>query len=98
MIEYINYVTGWKVNPKWILETGERIFTLKRLFITRMGFNRKDDKLPPKLLRPLSEGVIKGIVPPLNKMLEEYYQIREWDERGIPKHEKLKKLGLEAYM
>jgi len=29
-----------------------------------------------------------------NKMLDEYYQLREWDENGIPTKEKLADLGL----
>jgi len=97
LIDFIYYVTGEKVTPEWILETGERIFNLKRLFIIRMGFNRNDDKLPSKL-KGLSEGPIKGKEPPLEEMLESYYQIRGWSRDGYPKHEKLKELSLEEYI
>jgi aldehyde:ferredoxin oxidoreductase len=38
-----------------------------------------------------------GVLPELDKMLEEYYLLRGWDEKGIPTEEKLKELGLKAY-
>ncbi|MEM3190441.1 MAG: aldehyde ferredoxin oxidoreductase C-terminal domain-containing protein [Candidatus Bathyarchaeia archaeon] len=33
----------------------------------------------------------------LNMMLEDYYLAREWNEKGVPKLEKLKELGLEEF-
>jgi aldehyde:ferredoxin oxidoreductase len=30
----------------------------------------------------------------LDKMLDEYYDLRGWDENGIPRKEKLEELGL----
>jgi len=30
----------------------------------------------------------------LDKMLPEYYQLRGWDEKGMPKEETLERLGL----
>jgi aldehyde:ferredoxin oxidoreductase len=38
-----------------------------------------------------------GVLPELDKMLEEYYRLRGWDENGIPTERKLKELGLKAY-
>jgi Aldehyde:ferredoxin oxidoreductase len=32
------------------------------------------------------------------KMMDEYYEIRRWDEDGVPKKEKLKELNLEGYL
>ncbi len=34
-------------------------------------------------------------LPDLEKMLDEYYLIRGWDQNGIPQKEKLSNLGLE---
>jgi aldehyde:ferredoxin oxidoreductase len=34
-------------------------------------------------------------LPDLNKMLDEYYRVRGWDEKGIPRKEKISNLGLE---
>jgi len=38
---------------------------------------------------------VKNRVVPLDKLLVEYYQWREWDSDGKPTKEKLKKLNLE---
>jgi aldehyde:ferredoxin oxidoreductase len=34
-------------------------------------------------------------LPDLPKMLDEYYMVRGWAQNGIPRKEKLSKLGLE---
>jgi aldehyde:ferredoxin oxidoreductase len=41
------------------------------------------------LQRDPEHGLVK-----LAPMLKKYYRIRGWDERGIPKEKRLKKLGL----
>ena len=42
----------------------------------------------------MNEGPAKGQVVELEEMLTEFYELRGWDENGIPKHEKLSELGL----
>ena len=39
-------------------------------------------------------GGAAGSLPQLEKMLSEYYDLRGWDEEGIPRQEKLEALGL----
>jgi aldehyde:ferredoxin oxidoreductase len=34
-------------------------------------------------------------LPDLEKMLDEYYAVRGWDENGIPRKEEISDLGLE---
>lgn len=76
-----------------VLEAGERIYNLTRLFNLREGVER--DTLPPRLLtEELPDGPGKGNKVPLAEMLEEYYLIRGWDENGQPLREKLEQLGL----
>lgn len=78
-----------------MMKTGERIFNLERLFNLKAGLTAKDDTLPPRMLKePMPEGPAKGHVVELDKMLPEYYRLREWDKSGIPTPEKLKALGL----
>jgi len=46
---------------------------------------------------PLATGVSQGKVVPeaeFNQMLDRYYELRGWDEEGVPKPEKLRELGL----
>ena len=78
-----------------MLTVGERILNLERLFNNAAGLTRADDNLPPRITsEPLTEGASKGHVVDLPPMLDEYYQIRGWDNQGRPTADKLRQLGL----
>jgi len=95
VLDLINLTIGWGMDLKEMLQTGERGFNLKRMINVRLGVTSKDDALPKRLLtEPTKEGGALGRIPPLEAMLKEYYQKREWGENGIPAELKLKKLGL----
>jgi len=98
LVKTLNLVTGWDFSKEDFLKTGERIFNLKRLYNVREGISRKDDTLPPRILNHPRGGGAGENLPYLNKMLHEYYQIRGWDEFGIPTKETLKRLELEEYI
>lgn len=93
---WINKVCGWNISMEELMETGERIFNLKRMYNVKLGISRKDDKLPKRLLEAKPDGKAKGKVPPADKLLEEVYQLCGWDENGIPRKEKLEKLGIKV--
>jgi len=81
-----------------LLDTGERIWNLERLFNLQAGLGKADDTLPPRLLEtPAPSGVAKGRVAEMNIMLPEYYQLRGWDTEGRPTTETLNRLGLQPY-
>ncbi|RLI07436.1 aldehyde ferredoxin oxidoreductase [Candidatus Bathyarchaeota archaeon] len=90
--------TGWDLKPEELKLIGERIWNLTRMFNVREGFTRKDDSLPPRMSQdPLPSGKTKGkVVRPedFEKMLDEYYRLRGWDENGVPRPETLARLGL----
>jgi len=91
-------VTGWDINLGELLTAGERIFNLCRMFNVREGISRADDALPSRLGEPLPEGASAGetvSAEDLEKLLEEYYELRGWDRNGIPTPETLVRLGLE---
>jgi len=90
----LSTLTGWEVTLAELLETGERIWNLQRMFNVRMGVTRKDDTMPKLMSTPLPDGPTLGRAPDLEPMLEEYYRERGWDEDGKPTKEKLLKLGL----
>jgi aldehyde:ferredoxin oxidoreductase len=84
-------VTGKHYSARVLSQIGERIHNLERIINLKMGFSRKDDSLPPKLLKEyLGEEKIE-----LDVMLNEYYEFRGWDKDGIPTKEKIIELGLE---
>jgi len=93
--EWLNQVTGWNLTPAELLTIGERLHNLKRMYNVKLGINRKDDTLPTRLLTlARNDGMAAGVLPELDKMLEEYYRLRGWEENGIPTKKKLEELGL----
>ncbi|RLF23009.1 MAG: aldehyde ferredoxin oxidoreductase [Thermoprotei archaeon] len=90
----VNAVTGVQFSKEELLMVGERVWNLARMFNLREGFTWRDDLLPPRLLRPLTEGPIAGRVPPYHDMLKAYYEVRGWSDEGKPTQETLSRLGL----
>jgi len=78
-----------------LLQTGERIWNLERQFNLAAGLAAADDGLPPRLQRePAPSGAARGEVCHLDSMLPAYYQVRGWDEAGIPLADTLARLAL----
>lgn len=96
ILELLNSATGAGYDLETLIRAGERILNTERLFLAWAGFSRKDDTLPSRILRePLPDGPAKGMVCHLDEMLNDYYQLRGWDQNGIPTEKKLRDLGLE---
>jgi len=95
LVHLMNHVTGAAYTAESLLQAGERIYNLERLFLLKAGFTKADDTLPKRMLEePLPDGPGKGHVVELDQMLREFYHLRGWDENGIPRLEKLQSLGL----
>jgi len=95
-----NAVTGIEMSPDELQKAGECINTLGRLINTREGLTRKDDTLPWKVMHvPIpDEGPSKGSFvsqEDLDLLLDDYYEVRGWNNDGIPTVEKLRELGME---
>ena len=98
LCRWLNAVTGWDFDTEQLESCGERIFNLKRLYNNHLGISRKDDILPGRFLtHKRGEGGTPKDLPPLNVMLSDYYELREWDELGIPQPAKLDELGLSEW-
>ncbi len=81
--------------PERMMEVGERIWNMERVFNNRAGFTAKDDSLPPRLLKEAAKtGPAKGLVNGLEKMLPEYYALRGWTTEGVPTNETLSRLAV----
>ncbi|MDV3427271.1 MAG: aldehyde ferredoxin oxidoreductase family protein [Bacillota bacterium] len=94
-----NAIVGEEHTVESLLEAGDRIWTLEKLFNLEAGFTKEDDTLPKRLLEePIPDGPSKGEVWEQDVLLPEYYAVRGWDENSIPTPETLKKLGLEEYI
>lgn len=90
----LNAATGTKYSDAELLEVGERIYNIERLFNKEAGMAPEDDRLPKRLLEePISNGPSQGMVNKLSVTLPDYYQVRGW-ENAFPTQETLERLGL----
>jgi aldehyde:ferredoxin oxidoreductase len=94
MSMWLKKTLGFDTDTQQLMKVGERIFNLKRIYDIRLGISRKDDILPSKLMTPKPDGRASGRVPDVEKMLNAYYKIRQWDENGVPTIKLLKKLEI----
>lgn len=91
-------LTGWNLDGEDLLEVGERVINLQRMFNIREGFIRSDDKLPKRMESVPEFGQYADEpdcgISDFDLMLDEYYQTRGWNENGVPTKETLNRLGL----
>ena len=100
MAELLRLVTGWDIDEAEVRTIGERIYNLERLISVRRGLDRRCDLLPYRVMNePIPEGPARGrhcASEDLQRMLDQYYCLRGWDESGVPKLETLDRLGLSS--
>jgi aldehyde:ferredoxin oxidoreductase len=100
LADLLSASTGWDIKARDLLEVGERVLNLQRLFNMREGLSRKDDILPERIKQKPAFGFYEKedlcAIKDFEGMLDEYYEARKWDiKTGMPSKEKLKELGLE---
>jgi len=96
ILELYRLVTGNKISKEEFLKIGERSFNLKRLINFRQGMEAFEDKLPEILLK--NPKIVQGqkrFIENFDLLINEFYKARGWDEKGFPRKEKLKELGLD---
>lgn len=96
--------TGYTYNWDKIYESANRIYTLIRAFWVReytaagLKWSYQQDLPPVKwFAQPLSKGPLRGSkldADEYMRMLKWYYELRGWDENGIPRRSTLERLGL----
>ena len=87
-------ITGVEADVNHMLKLGERVFTLERHYNNLAGFREGSDYLPERFLKePSTSQGSEGQVCELDMMLEEYYQVRGWEDGVVPE-EKLRELGI----
>ncbi|MHA1265316.1 MAG: aldehyde ferredoxin oxidoreductase family protein [Candidatus Helarchaeota archaeon] len=86
ILKQFKNVTGNHLTPAQLLEIGERIFNLQRLFnLKEAALTVEDDTVPSRFLKKN---------PTLPKEIRRYYRVRGWTRDGIPKPETLQRLNL----
>jgi aldehyde:ferredoxin oxidoreductase len=98
--EYLEAITGRRMAWEDLFEMGDRIYALIRAYWKREvpQFGRKWDYPPDRWFEePHSGGKMKGVRVDREKyeqMLTWYYELRGWDQNGIPLKESLDRFGL----
>ena len=93
-------VTGLKYTWEDLIKISERIWNLTRSFNIKHipGFGRSWDYPPARFMEePVISGPTQGKYidrQTIDRLLDEYYQIRGWTAEGRPTPEKLRGLGL----
>lgn len=92
--DIICMVTGLDVDKPRLQQMAAGISTLVRRFNIREGMQPQDDSLSAGLFQKLKGAESQLTQEELAFMLKDYYQLRGWDEEGIPSSEKPRDLGL----
>jgi aldehyde:ferredoxin oxidoreductase len=93
-------VTGVNYSIEDIYSVADRIYALIRSYwIREYGDWSREMDYPPRrwFKQPLTKGPFTGVKLDIGKydeMLNMYYEMRGWDERGVPRRSTLEKLGL----
>ena len=90
LMKLIKATTGLELDEPALRDIANNITTLRRLINIDEGWNKEYDMLPPRLLEEPIDGN-RITKEELDHMLQEYYQLRGWDEDGIP----LKEVSIE---
>jgi aldehyde:ferredoxin oxidoreductase len=88
MPQIISLATGMEIDEERLWQTGLRIRNLVRANNIRRGMRRKDE-VPPADHWAVRDHEYE------QKLLDDYYQYRGWNEDGVPTRETLDKLGLD---
>jgi len=80
---------------------GERIWNLSRAFSAQLGVDRQSDYLPRRFSEtPMPDGMGAGHAlsrADQDELLDRYYHLRGWDNRGLPTLETWERLGLSGF-
>ncbi|WP_380678928.1 aldehyde ferredoxin oxidoreductase family protein [Salinigranum sp. GCM10025319] len=95
----INHATGWSLSTDEVEAIGERVYNLERLVNVERGVaDREADALPYRVTHePIPDGPSEGMYCPpeeLDRMLDDYYAFRGWDDDGVPTPETLDRLDI----
>ncbi len=92
-------ITGWNISVWELMQVGERVLNLARLFNARQGLFIDKDTLPKRFSDPLKSKTVplKGIdQEELQQAVKTYYAMMGWDPlTGAPSQSKLQELDIE---
>ncbi|MFC1982236.1 aldehyde ferredoxin oxidoreductase C-terminal domain-containing protein [Chloroflexota bacterium] len=97
LCQAVNAVTGWSLTVEEAMISVRRCVNLLRVFNIRNGIGGELDAPSVRYGSTPIDGPLagRGIMPHWNKMIQDYYRLMGWDEKGTPLPETLRSLGLE---
>ena len=82
--EIVEATTGLELNQEDLRNIARNISNGTRIFNIREGLTCKDDTLPRRFFEePIEEGKVLRR-DDFDRLLKEYYELRGWDEMGVP--------------
>lgn len=96
IVRSVKIIAGIEISEKELLEIGERIVNLERVYLLK-STNEVKDTLPERFTREKLLLTGKESTVNLEIMLGEYYSLRGWNEMGVPKIETLERLKIREY-
>ena len=93
--DLFNAIVGEDYSTDDIMNAGDRIWNLERVYNLQAGVGPDQDTLPRRLLKEaIAEGPSKGHVHRLSELLPQYYKERGWSAEGMPTDVKLAELEI----
>jgi aldehyde:ferredoxin oxidoreductase len=81
--------SGLKFTAERVNEALRGVIERDRLMNIDFGVDASQDTLPKRFTHePLKKGASKANVVPVERMVKEYYQIKGWDQKGVPSRKK----------
>ena len=97
MVDFLNAATGWGADVAEVLETGNRVMTLRQAFNIREGIEAADVRLPKRMMGipAHTSGPLADVTIDIDTLAREYRQAMGWDaDTARPTDEALQRLGL----
>lgn len=95
VVAWLNFATGMEQDFTSLMKAGEKIFNLKHLINLRLGLTADSDCLHERFVTVKKNyGPAADHLPPVAKMVADYYCIRGWEADGKIKPKKAAALGL----
>jgi len=93
-VDMVRHVTGFDYTLDEVMQSGRRIWYIKRGLSNLFGVRAEHDVLPKRLMTIMDTGPTEGSIPDMDLMLKEFYELRGLNEEGVPEREVLEGLGL----
>ncbi|HEY5533079.1 MAG TPA: aldehyde ferredoxin oxidoreductase family protein [Candidatus Anoxymicrobiaceae bacterium] len=94
VVQCVNMAAGYDYDLDSMMKAGGRIWYLQRCLCHIWGVTAEDDRLGKRIMTPTPDGMIAGMVPDMDRMLKEWYEMRDLGPDGKPSKKVLEEYDL----